>query len=540
MKYLKLGQIKSKGNIRQNLNLNEEFIASIKKHGILQPLLLGREGVLLAGHRRLAAAKLAGLTQVPVHTIDADENDHQIIQLAENLDREGLTPMDVANTLTIEMEKRGIKVDHEMVVIGGFDEVADDIAAKTGKSKVWVKAMCRLAFLPPWAKDMLTRDNLTVPQALLILTLPPEKQDSLKKNFFPLGRMDKAGDHFPTSELESFIDKTFGKSLEKAPFSTDLPIAGEIPCTVCTYNSSNTSELFPSGKKGTCSLAECYRRKCSSVSTDLKAEYLKESGLPFVGYAARQMGYGGTGIPSTIKGYQVVEKIQPNHLKADTLACKAGKKAVFYGFAVLRGAEGAKPEVVHVHLKQQEKKERAGQEQDVFPRLCQAVQGALRGEHVEKPAIAAVLRSRPTLGDAVKLLLEGGFNEKIFTALGYTEKDIKKGDINPLGLAQAILLDRLLENDSDLAEKLSGFSPAKANEEIGKKLLAKRSEFLKAKPPQAGYYFQWPEPFVAAAVSFLKTGVLVLPKVEDSPAESAMDKAQREEDEAVNAGESED
>jgi ParB family transcriptional regulator, chromosome partitioning protein len=71
-----------------------ELADSIREQGILQSLLITPKGMVVAGHRRLEAAKLAGLTEVPVTVRDLSAKQQQEIMLVENLQRHDLTPLE--------------------------------------------------------------------------------------------------------------------------------------------------------------------------------------------------------------------------------------------------------------------------------------------------------------------------------------------------------------------------------------------------------------------------------------------------------------
>jgi ParB family transcriptional regulator, chromosome partitioning protein len=74
----------------------QELAASITSQGILQPLLITPLGLVVAGHRRLAAARLAGLSEVPVIVRELSQNEQVAIMLIENLQREDLSPIEEA------------------------------------------------------------------------------------------------------------------------------------------------------------------------------------------------------------------------------------------------------------------------------------------------------------------------------------------------------------------------------------------------------------------------------------------------------------
>jgi ParB-like chromosome segregation protein Spo0J len=94
-----LDQITINGNVRTDLHLDDSFVASIKEHGVIQPVIVSTDGVLIAGHRRYAAAEQVGITELPVIIRDIDPEDMRAIQLVENLQRNDLTPLETAQAV---------------------------------------------------------------------------------------------------------------------------------------------------------------------------------------------------------------------------------------------------------------------------------------------------------------------------------------------------------------------------------------------------------------------------------------------------------
>jgi ParB family chromosome partitioning protein len=96
----------SNGRSHMNPGKFEELVQNVKKVGILEPALVRRDAkgkvILIAGHRQLAAAKAAGLKEIPVRLLDVDEKKAEEIQTLENLHREDLSPLDEARTLCCE------------------------------------------------------------------------------------------------------------------------------------------------------------------------------------------------------------------------------------------------------------------------------------------------------------------------------------------------------------------------------------------------------------------------------------------------------
>ncbi len=142
----------------------EELAASIRTHGILQPLLVRRKGEryeLVAGERRWRAAKLAGLTTVPVIVQDVPDERMLEITLVENIQREDLNPIELARALERMVEELGLT--HE------------EIAARTGKDRVTITNTLRLLRLPRDVQQLVAERRLSPGHAKALLALPTEE-----------------------------------------------------------------------------------------------------------------------------------------------------------------------------------------------------------------------------------------------------------------------------------------------------------------------------------------------------------------------------
>lgn len=146
--------------------LLKELAASIKTHGVLQPLLVRKvdnQYQLIAGERRLRASKLAGLTTVPVIIKDFSDRTAMEIALVENLQREDLSPLEEA-----EAYKR---------LIDEFNLTQEQIAQVVGKSRSAVANMLRLLNLTPEVRTKLENNEITMGHARALLALEtPEQQ----------------------------------------------------------------------------------------------------------------------------------------------------------------------------------------------------------------------------------------------------------------------------------------------------------------------------------------------------------------------------
>ena len=141
----------------------EELASSIRNQGIIQPLVVRRNGdgyELIAGERRWRAAMRAGLTHVPIVVRDA--SDHEALQLAlvENLQREDLNPIEEANGYRRLLEE--------------FHWSQEEMAEKVGKSRPAIANSMRLLALPTEVQQEVSSGNLPAGQARALLGLHSE------------------------------------------------------------------------------------------------------------------------------------------------------------------------------------------------------------------------------------------------------------------------------------------------------------------------------------------------------------------------------
>ena len=138
-----------------------ELAQSIEKHGVIQPLLVRplSDGSyqLVAGERRWRAARMAGLTEVPVVIRDLSEEDAMALSLIENLQREDLDPIEEAEGYRTLMETCGI--------------TQEEAAARVGKSRPAVANLMRLLGLPKEVRDMVSVGTLSAGHARALLPL---------------------------------------------------------------------------------------------------------------------------------------------------------------------------------------------------------------------------------------------------------------------------------------------------------------------------------------------------------------------------------
>jgi ParB family chromosome partitioning protein len=145
-----------------------ELAGSIREHGVLQPLIVS-EGeqpdryVLIAGERRLLAARQAGLERVPVLIREASDQERLELALIENVQRTDLNPLEAAEAYRQLAEDFGLS--HE------------EIASRVSKSRVTVTNTLRLLKLPEKILQALMDERITEGHARALLALPtPQAQ----------------------------------------------------------------------------------------------------------------------------------------------------------------------------------------------------------------------------------------------------------------------------------------------------------------------------------------------------------------------------
>ena len=144
----------------------EDLAASIRQHGIIQPLILipGDQNdryFLIAGERRLRAAKLAGMAEVPAIIRTASEQEQLEFAIIENVQREDLNPLERARAY--------------QNLLDGFSLTHDDIARQVGKSRVSVTNSLRLLNLPELAQEALSNGEISEGHARALLGLSGNK-----------------------------------------------------------------------------------------------------------------------------------------------------------------------------------------------------------------------------------------------------------------------------------------------------------------------------------------------------------------------------
>jgi ParB family transcriptional regulator, chromosome partitioning protein len=147
----------------------EELAASIRAHGVIQPLIVRQIGAtyqIIAGERRLRAAHMAGLKEVPVVVLEVADRQMLELALIENIQREDLNPIETAHAYD--------RLSREM----GLSQ--EDIARQTGKDRASIANTLRLLKLPDEVQVLVAEHRLSMGHAKAILGLTsPDDQIQL-------------------------------------------------------------------------------------------------------------------------------------------------------------------------------------------------------------------------------------------------------------------------------------------------------------------------------------------------------------------------
>jgi ParB/RepB/Spo0J family partition protein len=253
------GKIVVEGNIRKHFNPErmKELAANVKKVGVLEPLLCRFNGnkqgyILIAGERRLRAAKEAGLAEVPVRVLDVTEQQAAEIQAFENLHRADLGPIEEARAFKMLLEKGKYTVEA--------------LAQRVDKSKVYVYRAVKLLDLPTEILEKIDAGELTPAHGAQVLRVPA---DARKKIVAEIAAHAKKHGRQPTAvEVRDFVESEIGSDLRRAPWPKDVPFAGKPPCSGCPFNSANQGDLFDDADGGKCTSRPCFDAKSEQVDKD--------------------------------------------------------------------------------------------------------------------------------------------------------------------------------------------------------------------------------------------------------------------------------
>lgn len=184
----------------------EDLAASIREHGIIQPLIVISDGpnqyTLIAGERRLRASKIAGLKEVPAIVRTATEQEQLEFAIIENVQREDLNPIERARAF--------------QRLIDDFSLTHEEVAQRVGKSRVTVTNALRLLNLPVGVQQAVLSGSISEGHARALLALnSPRAMENVMETVISLG--------LNVRQTELLVNKTLGRVSSKSKTTDRSP-----------------------------------------------------------------------------------------------------------------------------------------------------------------------------------------------------------------------------------------------------------------------------------------------------------------------------
>jgi ParB/RepB/Spo0J family partition protein len=281
--------VESATNPRKRFEDLDELAKSIKEKGVLQPVLVrpvvhghgaNIEYELVAGARRLRAAKLAGLTEIPALVREMSDAEVIECQVIENNQRKDVHPLEEAEGFAALAKQHG--------------RTAEAIAAKLGRSVGYVYQRLKLTELAPALKKAFFDGKLTSATALVFARIPNAKLQ--EEAYTEATRYLYEDDLLPLSRAQSLVRSRYTLRIADAPFDTKdadlIPAVGA--CTTCPKNTGAQRELFADfGKDALCTDTVCFNGK-KAADWDIKAGKARAKGLGIIDGKEAKKEFGGT------------------------------------------------------------------------------------------------------------------------------------------------------------------------------------------------------------------------------------------------------
>lgn len=266
-----------------------ELASNIKRHGVLQPILVRPTQPdakppmheIVAGERRWRATRIAGLDEVPCIVREMSDIEALEIAVIENAQREDLHPLEEAEGFEALLKAYG----HSEVSASS----AEELATKIGKSRTHVYNRLKLLDLVPELREAFYTDEINASVAMMLARMPIQLQP---KAMAKLKKAAPDGDSMSVRAAQQLLRKEFMLRLEGATFPIKdtnlLPDAGS--CTQCTKRTGAVPDLFQDVEHAdTCTDPGCYAAKVDAFNGQAKAKALSKGLQVFDGDNARAL-----------------------------------------------------------------------------------------------------------------------------------------------------------------------------------------------------------------------------------------------------------
>lgn len=250
---MQITQIQTGNNPRRYIDPAEleELTNSVRSLGVLQPIVVkkndGEQFTIVAGHRRFAAAKAAGLDDIPVHIID-DDVDTQAAALAENVMRADMSPSEECDAALVLLKKNKGDIKEVSILLGWTEEK--------------LRRRLALAACSQEVRNALAERKIKLGIAELLATVP--EHDNQNRALEKI-----IANNLGVAEVRSFLSKLTQK-LSKAIFD-------KTDCQGCRFNTEHQASLFTEviSEDGYCTNGSCFAAK-TEAAVVAKAQSLND------------------------------------------------------------------------------------------------------------------------------------------------------------------------------------------------------------------------------------------------------------------------
>lgn len=254
---LRIGEIEPDKNQPRTLFSREpleELASSIAAHGVIQPIAVRKseDGYykIIAGERRWRASKMAGLSEVPVVIIEADDRKAAELSLIENLQREDLNAVEKAEAYKALIEQ--------------YDLSQDELAAKIGKNRATVANTMRILSLPKKVLDLIKNGKISQGHANALLML-----DDKSKSVEIAGKITE--NELSVRRTEDLVRLVNKQTQEKKPEEKKKPFVDYVAALEkrVSSNLGKRFKIVQSGKKKKIELEYTDDRDLENIITRL-------------------------------------------------------------------------------------------------------------------------------------------------------------------------------------------------------------------------------------------------------------------------------
>jgi len=262
IQYIKTNQLhESIMNPRKEFDQDsiDQLAESIKQVGILQPIIARLNTTVkkkkipiyevICGARRLSAAAIAELEEVPVIVRELTDEEAFDLMITENLQRKDVSPLEEA-------------IAYQSLINKGTYDV-HSLSIRFGKSESYIRHRVKLNDLISELKDLLRKEVINLSAALEIAKLNQDNQIDLYNEKY-IDREKFSYWQAPSfKDLKRYIDSNYMLDLSGAPFDINDPTLGPFgSCEGCQFNTASETLLFPdSPEQGRCINITCFKQK---------------------------------------------------------------------------------------------------------------------------------------------------------------------------------------------------------------------------------------------------------------------------------------